>query len=509
MTTTGNPFSLAAVAAAEPERTALVAGGRSYSFRSLLVEQERAVAWLLAHGVASGQRCRIALVARPSLDTLVMIYALLELGVTIVPIHPRLTPVERHALLELVAPDLLVPEDWRAADAADAVAADAVAAAAAAATSSIARSGLPAATTPAPGRDSPGRDGCAPLAIIFTSGTGGSPKGVVLSRAAFVASARGSEENLGWQDGDRWLLAIPPAHIGGFSIITRCLLGRRAVVLAASDSASWDAALRQAVEHDRVTILSLVPAQLAVLIGHEPRWDPPGWVRAILAGGDAVSPALLGAAVDRGWPVLTTYGLTEACSQVTTQRLGTSNRGEQGAGSPIAGMEVRIVDGLIQVRGPALMAGYHPAELSAQPFTPDGWLRTDDRGQLGHDGRLHLLGRAGDLVVSGGENVDPTEVEQVLGELPGIAEAVVFGVDHGVWGQVVAAAVTLAPPAAAAPGDCQATAPAIARHVATRLASYKRPRLLAVVTELPRSPNGKLSRRAIATAVRDCLRPLP
>ncbi len=313
----------------------------------------------------------------------------------------------------------------------------------------------------------------------------------MLSRRAFVASAAASEANLGWQPDDRWLLRLPVAHVGGLSVVTRCLLARCAVVLSTE---SDPAALLDTIGRQRVTILSLVPTLLARLLDLEPHRPAPPHVRAVLLGGAAASPALLARAADRGWPVLTTYGLTETCSQATTQPLGTVNRGELGAGPPLRGMEVRIGDdGEVHVRGPSLLTGYFPTGAHPEPFLEGGWLPTGDFGRLDADGNLHVVGRRADRIVTGGENVDPLEVEQALEAEPGISRACVFGTPDEEWGEVVCAAVVLTD-GGHRPGVVAREAVAAA---SVRLAAFKRPRRIVALDSLPLTRSGKVDRAAV------------
>jgi O-succinylbenzoic acid--CoA ligase len=200
---------------------------------------------------------------------------------------------------------------------------------------------------------------------------------------------------------------------------------------------------------------------------------------------------LLERAADRGWPVLTTYGLTEACSQVATQRLGTINRGELGVGFPVEGMELRISAGSVQIRGPMLFSGYRGAGGPA--VGPDGWFDTGDLGRLDADGALHLQGRRDDLIVTGGENVSPAEVEAALELHPDIAECCVFGVPDPIWGQLVAAALVLRPNRSLDSAELDGWA-------GRQLASFKRPRRWCVLPSLPRHASGKLDRAGAAAA---------
>jgi O-succinylbenzoic acid--CoA ligase len=210
-----------------------------------------------------------------------------------------------------------------------------------------------------------------------------------------------------------------------------------------------------------------------------------------LVGGASASPALLREAADRGFPVLATYGLTEACSQVATQRPGETP--DQPL-RPLPGVGVRVVEGRIQVQGPMLFSGYLPESAWAAPFTADGWFETNDLGALDADGRLRIHGRADEVIVTGGEKVDPAEVEAVLEEHPAIAQALVFGIPDDTWGAAVAATLVLTPSVDRHSFDCSA-------FLAARLAPHKRPRAIATVDEIPTSPAGKPDRRAAARAL--------
>ncbi|HKO95061.1 MAG TPA: 2-succinylbenzoate--CoA ligase, partial [Polyangiaceae bacterium] len=201
----------------------------------------------------------------------------------------------------------------------------------------------------------------------------------------------------------------------------------------------------------------------------------------------------------RGWPVLTSYGSTEACSQVATQRPGTTHRGDLGAGYPLPGVEVQLRDGAIQLRGPTLFSGYLLGPL--EPFDADGWFTTGDLGHFDAEGRLHVLGRSDHVIISGGENVSPGEVEAVLEACPLVLEACVFAVPDPHWGQLVAAALRVADVE-------QETVLAAAEQSAERLlAAFKRPRRYVLTTAFVYGPTGKLDRRGTSEALREQLRP--
>ena len=465
-------LSVAGAAAECPDEPALILDGRVIRFAELSVRVERVRSWLSAALVPElAAPPPLAVVARADLPTLELVYAALELGIPLLLVHPRLTSPERQALLVAAQARALARPDWLGAEL-------------------LGVAGK--ATHPAAGDERT-------LAVVYTSGSSGAPKGVELSRRAFLASARGSAANLGWHAGDRWLLSLPVAHIGGLSVVTRCLIARKALVLTQPERTPQGIELRslvEIIERERVTLLSLVPTLLARLLELEPRWEPPAALRAILIGGAAAPPAVLRAAAQRRWPILTTYGLTEACSQVTTQPQGESGSGQPDSGRALPGVELRTLEGRIAVRGPTLLTRYYPSGQT--PELLDGWFITGDRGALDAEGRLVVLGRSSDVIITGGENVWPAEVEAALLECSGIRQAHVYGVPDPVWGQRVAA-VVVAP---------ELDRRALAAELATRLASFKRPRLLAVLDALPQTPSGKPDPAAIAAAAQPRLEPL-
>lgn len=478
----GGELSVRAAAREAPDRPALIAGDRTYSFAELAAATSNVLAWLRTRLAAQpgSANAPVALPARRDPETVVSLLALFELGVPAGLIHARSTERERRLLSAILCPALeLDPAE---------------------AAGTIPPSGPPAAGT-AEGMGAVDAESI--LAVVPTSGTSGTPKGVLLSRRAFLASAQASARNLGWEAGDRWLLALPLAHVGGLSILVRTLIARRCMVVV--PPGRFDAAQTiRAIEEHRVTLGSLVPPMLEAMLEVEPAWQPPEHLRALLIGGGPAAPALLSRAADRAVPVLTTYGLTETCSQVTTQRYGTRNRGELGSGAPLEGVELRIVDGEIQVRGPMLFSGYAERGRIRPGVDGEGWLATGDEGELDSAGRLHVGGRLDRRIVTGGESVDPLEIEAALRSLTSIREVVVFGVEDARWGAVVAAAL-VAEGADPEPGSSRE---ALREQMATILAPYKRPRLVRFLADLPRTPAGKVDRIAAEAAARQDLTPI-
>ena len=318
--------------------------------------------------------------------------------------------------------------------------------------------------------------------LLFTSGSAGRPKIVRISHDALVSAARIHAAALPWEATDRAVLCLPLAHAGGLSVVTRALYARRPVV-AAPERFDPDT-LWTLIEACGGTITSFVPAMLAGLCERA----PPKRLRAVLLGGDATPTALLARARAQGWPLLPTYGATETCGQAATQRLGDERA--HGVGPPLPEVRVRLGPGdVIEVHSPARMLGYLDEE---SPLDEEGWYRTGDLGHLDGEGHLHVLGRASGRIITGGENVDPLEVEAALLAHPKIAEAVVVGIADPTWGQRVAAMIT---------GDDLPSDAELRGHLASRLASFKHPRVVARVDILPRTASGKLDRAQIAGAL--------
>jgi len=467
-------FSLLAAARELPQATALVIGQREIAFAELgerVRERLRELAPLAGQsGLARAPL--VALRASESVATLELIYALLELGRPFLPLHARLTAQESEALLArlpvecLLEPSEQGPVRTRAR-----------------------------ASRPLTERELGWFQRTPQLAALTTSGSSGTPQVVLLSQRAFLAAAQASAANLGWQPDDRWLLCLPLAHIGGLSVVTRCLLARRPVVLGESGhpAESLEQRLARAILLGRPRLLSLVPTQLSALLQLGPRFELPAQVRAILTGGAAASPSLLRACAERAWPVLTSYGMTEACSQIATQRLGAIQEAGRGPGSVLPGVELRIVDGAIQVRGPTLFSGYLLGP--ADPFDPEGWFSTGDLGRWDAEGQLHVLGRSDQLIISGGENVAPAEVEAALEACPGVLEACVFPVPDPYWGQLVAAGLRVPS------GDPALLLDGVRGELERKLAAFKRPRRYALTNAFVYGPTGKLDRRATARAL--------
>lgn len=296
--------------------------------------------------------------------------------------------------------------------------------------------------------------------VVATSGSTGEPKGVVLTHDAVAASAVATTRRLAVTASDHWLACLPLAHVGGLSVITRALHTGTALTV----HPTFDAA---AVEASGATLVSLVPTALQ-------RIDPTRF-RTILLGG-ARPPA------DRPPNTVTTYGMTETGSGVVYDR------------TPLDGVEIRIVDGEIELRAPMLLRCYRDG---SDPRHPDGWFPTGDLGEIDADGRLSVAGRRGDLIISGGENVWPEPVEAVLATAPGVADAAIVGRPDQEWGQVVVAVVV-----PAEPGEPPAL-DAIRDHVKQSLPAFCAPRSVEYRDAIPRTALGKIRRAELTDVGRE------
>src|SRR4051794_2620919 len=297
-------------------------------------------------------------------------------------------------------------------------------------------------------------------ALMRTSGSTGAPKQVELTFSNWLWSALGSGVALGIDSGERWLSALPLNHVGGLSIVVRSAIYATTALV----HERWDTErVLGAIEYDGVTIVSLVPTTLGRLLDAGLR-DPPT-LRTVLLGGAPIAPALAERARAAGVAVTETYGLTEACSQVTT------------AGAPLFCTRVRIApDHEIVVSGPTVAGG--------------GELHTGDLGELDDRGHLRVTGRKADTIITGGENVAPAEVEAVLAEHPAVAEAAVHGRPDPEWGEAVVATVVLRAGAGASADELRA-------HAASRLAAFKVPKSVSFADALPRTASGKLLRGSL------------
>ncbi|HTU31401.1 MAG TPA: AMP-binding protein [Solirubrobacteraceae bacterium] len=429
---------LSRAARVHPERAALVTPRQTWSYRELHAAAGAVAGALHEWGIGHGDRVGLAL---PSDELIVALHACLAIGAAAVPIDLRLTDAERVVRLNGVARTLTeLP------------------------------SGPPAAERPLDLSDT--------ATVMYTSGTTAGPKRVELSLSNWLWNAIGSAVALGLDPEERWLCPMPLAHVGGLSIALRSAIYGTTVVL--HERFDTDA-VRDALldPRQRVTLVSLVPTMLGRLLDAGLR-EPPA-LRRVLLGGGPIAPALLARAREASIEVAPSFGMTETCSQIATD------------GIALFGAELTLSDaGELLVRGPSVARG---------AISGDGWLHTGDLGRFDESGRLEIVGRTADTIVSGGENVAPTEVEAVLVEHDAISDAAVVGRADPEWGEIVVALIVPRlgwvsghPDGAAIDG---AMAEDLREFCGARLAGFKVPKRFELVESLPRGATGKLQRREL------------
>ena len=332
-------------------------------------------------------------------------------------------------------------------------------------------------------------------AVVATSGTADAPKVVELGADAVRWSALATSAALEAGPGDRWLCCLPVHGVAGLAVVARAWhTGLPVEVQERFDPVAVGRAA------GRATLVSLVPAMLRRLLA---AGDEPARFRRVLLGGGPIPAALAAEAARRGVQLVRTYGLTEtfggmvhdghplAGTEVQVREMWTTGATDPAAGLPSRAGGPAMGEGEICIRGPMLFRRYRGDPDRTAAVLRDGWLSTGDLGRLEPDGRLTVLGRADDLVISGGVNVHPDEVEAVLATHPAVAEAAVAGRPDPEWGQRVTAFVVARDPAS------PPTLAELRAHARERLAAAKAPRELVLVPALPRGPSGKLLRRLL------------
>jgi len=403
-------------ARARPEALALWAPGRSWSYAALDAAVAATADRLQADGIRRGERVALCLERSP--EMIVLLWALWRLGAVAVPLSTRLpaAEVERHA--QRVGCDCLIgPSEERGTPAPDSLKRRSPA--------EWVEEGGGSAEVVFEEESASDR----PATIVFTSGSTGTPKAALHTWRNHCYSAKGSNANLPLREGDRWLLSLPLYHVGGLAILVRCALAGAAVALPAPQ-----APLADGLQGAEATHLSLVATQLRRLLGATTGPPPPS-LRAVLLGGGPIPDALLRRGYERDWPLLTSYGCTEMASQVTTTAPGAPLDELRTAGRRLPHRHLRIDDGQIMVAGAPLFQGYVTPDGLDAPRTDDGWYPTGDRGRIDAGGRLHVLGRVDRMFVSGGENVQPEEIETALERIDGVGRAVVVPVPDPEYGR--------------------------------------------------------------------------
>ncbi|MEZ4703213.1 MAG: o-succinylbenzoate--CoA ligase [Rhodothermales bacterium] len=404
------PCPIAERGRATPEAPALVDAAGTLSYRALDRMIAGVEAAMAAEGVGAGDR--VATIGPADRHAIAAFWAAMRRRAVVCPLSDRLPAAAIDARIDELGIGFLLAADgttragarpipWRAGDA---FASD-------------------------DGEERPAAfDLDAPAAALFTSGSTGRPRAALLRFGQLYFNALGASQNMPLGAGDRWLLALPLYHVSGIGVLFRTFLAGSSLGVLPSSTP-----LEERLGQGDITHLSLVPAQLIRLLD---AGVMPGALRAVLLGGSQVPSGLLERALERGWPIHTTYGLTEMGSQVTTTRAGAGLAELRSSGALLPYRELRIDGaGEIHVRGKTLFAGYLTADGLQQPFDEAGWYATGDLGRLDEQGLLHVRGRRDNLFISGGENIQPEEIEQALVRCAGVLRALVVPVPDAVYGQ--------------------------------------------------------------------------
>jgi malonyl-CoA/methylmalonyl-CoA synthetase len=427
---------------------------------------------LAASGLVPGERFLLS--AGSSADLVITYIAALRAGLVVVPINPAYTEAEVQRIVRAAAPAAAAVDDDECARWINVVAPD------------IAVLGIDVALRNATAEqtiDQVGSDD--PAVLLYTSGTTGVPKGALLTHGNLLASATAVGLAWRWEPDDQLLLTLPLFHLHGLGVgLNGTLCAGAAVELRAGFEVA------DVVEHcgHGPTLFFGVPAmyQRLAASGRAGALAP----LRLLVSGSAPLPAALATEIARrtGQIPLERYGMTETVMLTSNPYDGPRRPGTVGV--PLPGVEVRLDGaGEVQVTGPNVIAGYaqNPA-ATAEAFTADGWFRTGDIGELDEHGYLRLVGRSKELIITGGYNVHPREVEEAIATHPGVEEVAVVGRPSDLWGEEVTAVVV-----AGRPLDTEE----LRAHAALTLAPYKVPKRIEFIDALPRNALGKLVRREL------------
>ena len=491
-----------------PQSLAVVAGLESLTFEELYGRVLALAGKLQASGIEKGSR--VAVLLGNGLEFVETVHALMQLQAVLVPLNLRLTPAEQAWQLADVGANFLLTDNKHSGQAREAgVGTDARLLNLAELTIMPVQAEI---TPPESYRASDLHT------LIYSSGTTGQPKAVRLTYGNHYFNAYASYLNFPAGESDRWLAVLPLFHVGGLAILWRGLFYGMPVVV----HESFDpAAVNHAIDHEGVTVISVVTNMLARMLDQRHDKGYPASLRSVLIGGGPVPPPLLERCALAGIPVVQTYGLTETASQAVTLATQDALRKLGSAGKPLPGVELKISPksdgepasaghtksegykvnegsaaspgqaGEILLRGKNVTPGYEGRPEETARAWRGGWFHTGDIGRVDEEGYLYVLDRRNDLIISGGENVYPAEVEAVLLSHPAVEEAGVIGQADPQWGQVVVAFVK-------ARSGAALTEPELLEYCRGRLARYKLPRKIIFMTEgLPRNATGKLLRRSL------------
>jgi fatty-acyl-CoA synthase len=453
----------------DPQRPAIRFEGATLDHGAFARLVETWARRLAGAGIAAGDRVALLAANRPDYPALV--FACARLGTILVPMNWRLAPAEHQFILDDSSAKLLLAERGFAGVRAPRVAI-------------LDEDELPEADYVQADADD------APVLLVYTSGTTGRPKGAVLDQAALVANARNSWAMHAMTPDDRVLTVLPMFHVGGLNIQTlpALLLGAEVSLHRRFEPG----ATLEAIARDKPTLTLLVPATIQALRAHA-AWSATDFsgLRAVGTGSSIVPVELIRAFHARGVPVLNVYGSTETSPIASFTTLADAMAKEGSVGRAAPACDLRVVEGEIQVRGPNVTKRYWNAEAATHAAFDGDWFKTGDIGHFDRDGYLWVDERKNDMIISGGENIYPAEIEALLNDEPDIVECAVVARPDSRWGEIPVAFVVLKPGAVFARPDLDG-----------RLARFKQPKDYVVVETLPRNAMGKVLRYELRTQAR-------
>nr|WP_026089399.1 MULTISPECIES: o-succinylbenzoate--CoA ligase [Bacillus] len=476
-----------------PNRIAIKMSGKELTFKELFDCSVEYASKLFEHGIQYGSR--VGILQSNQLDMVITIHALMHLEAEIVLYNTRLTTKELEWQFKDSKLDWLITGDNYTQMIKD-VLEDKAMLIPMAAIESMDKSDSFSIVEEF--------DLSKTVTIMYTSGTTGNPKGVIQTYGNHWWSAMGSMLNLGLHEKDIWLCVVPIFHISGLSILFRSVIYGITVILHEQFN---EERVNRSIMEEEVTIISVVTATLNRMLVQLNNLTYPSSFRCMLLGGGPAPVSLLEECKEKNIPVFQTYGMTETSSQIVTlsPEYSLNKLGSAGKALFPAQIQIQIDDrkaapnevGEIMVKGPNITKGYLNREDATKSAIVNGWLKTGDMGYLDEDGFLFVVDRRSDLIISGGENIYPAEIESVLMKHPAVFEAGVTGIGDAKWGQVPVGFIVLS--------NKNVQVENLIEHCQSHLASYKVPKKMYIVDELPRNSSNKLLRRQLLQHLKEKL----
>jgi fatty-acyl-CoA synthase len=486
-----------------PDKAAIRFPGREISYAQLAQRVERLAAALAASGVKRGD-C-VAFLGYNSPESLALLFSCARLGAMFMPLNWRLAAPEHRQMLQDCPPKVLIVDAEFVAQTnsiGDALAGIALVACGVPMAGWMAWDDFCARGTPPPSDPAVGDD--TPLLICYTSGSTGKPKGVLLTQRALDCNAANSTDMHDLTADDVILTTLPLFHVGGLN--NQTTPGLRAGCTVVLHPKFDPDATFDAIESDGITLTVLVPAQLDMMMAHR-RWAGADFsgLRMITTGSTIVPRHVINAVHAKGVPLVQVYGSTETSPIAAYLKAGDAMRKVGSTGRVALNCQLRIADsqgadvkpgttGEILIHGDNVMSGYWQAPQATAAVLVDGWFHSGDVGHQDEEGYLYVDGRSKDMIISGGENIYPAEIENLLIECPDIAEASVIGRPDARWGETVVAVVV-------PKVDHTVSSEQVMKLLEGRIARFKHPREVVVVEALPKTALGKIRKEDVRKMV--------